>query len=105
LFDSAVEATTDLFFAMREKFSGRDPNAILHVLDKWVTYKPGCTKDNQFCGNTRWLALVRKQQTQPYVEAIFGCGSARPGRGRIFPVLLLILLYFKARYRRAAGSG
>jgi hypothetical protein len=104
LFDSAVEATTDLFFAMREKFSGRDPDAILHVLDKWVTYKPGCTQDNQFCGNTRWLELVRKQQTQPYVEAIFGCGSAGP-RGRMFPLLLLILLYFKARYRKAAGSG
>jgi len=105
LFDSAVEATSDLFFAMREQFAGRDPNAILHILDKWVTYKSGCTKDNEFCGNTRWLALVRKEQTKPYVEAIFGCGSAGYGLGLIFPVFLLILVYFKARYQKAAGSG
>jgi hypothetical protein len=101
LFDSAVEATTDLFFAMREQFSGRDPQAVLHVLDTWVTYKAGCTKDNEFCGNTRWLALVRKEQTKPYVKAIFGCGGAGPGRGRIFPALLLILVYFSVRYRKA----
>ena len=78
LFDAATQATIDLFLALRESSDGRDPEALTHMLDAWVTLKPDCNADNQFCDNERWIELAREEPTRPYVESFLGC-TARPG--------------------------
>lgn len=91
---AAVEATIDLFYAARAQFEGSDPEGVETVLDKWVVLKEGCTKANGFCNNGRWLDLVREEQTEPFIEAIFGCRSTgrSEGTGAVLPVLAALLL-------------
>ena len=102
LVDKAVLATTDLFIAVRERYAGRDPDAVLTVLDDWVTLRPGCTLANDFCDNSERLAVARIDQTEPYLSSVFGCNSAGAGGaggvGRI-AILLLLLLWVGVRAR------
>ena len=89
---AAESATQDFVFAVRQEFSGADPDAVQAVLDAWVTLRPGCTIDNDYCGGGRWLDLLREEQTRPYVEAFFGCSVAVGSRpGAAFPWLLALL--------------
>jgi hypothetical protein len=102
--NAAVEATIDLFYAARAQFEGSDPEAVETVLDKWVILKEGCSKANDFCNNRRWLDLVREEQTEPFVEAIFGCRSTGRSGGGTGAVLLslaaLFLLHMRTRRRK-----
>jgi hypothetical protein len=90
---AAVEATIDLFIAARAVLLDQDAAALEAFLDRWITLRPGCDADNVYCGNERWLEVVRTEQTRPYLEAIFGCGAgARPvGCGWLLWVGLLAL--------------
>ena len=93
---AAIEATTDLFIAYRELVEGRDPEAVDHLLDKWVVYKPGCTLDDKFCDNGLWLDVVRQKQTGPYL----GCSSS-PSKMPMLPWIgiMAILLFRRSRSR------
>lgn len=88
----AIEATVDLIIAVRQQFNGWDPNAVTHVLDKWVTLRPGCTFENHFCDNERWERLGRTNQTGPYVEEMLGCGAVNMGASGAAELCLLLLL-------------
>ncbi len=111
LADHAVLATTELFVAVREQYSGRDPDAVLAVLDTWVTLKPGCTLENDFCDNSERLAVARIDQTEPYLKAVFSCSAAGANSHRgvgmtvvgMTVVGLLLLLFWvgvRARIRK-----
>ena len=101
--EAAIEATVDLLIAARERFSDKDPNAVVHVLDKWLTLQPAeeCTLANAYC-NANMLAHARVKQTAPYLEGIFGCESltmtARP-QERDAGVALTLLLAFAMMLR------
>jgi hypothetical protein len=97
LADAAVAATADLFAAARDQFHGLDPDAANAALDDWLTLRPGCTLDNEFCDNGHWLDVVRKDQTGPYVRGLFGCsnagGTGSPGSATaVFLGLLALIL-------------
>ncbi len=77
LVDAAVTATGELLVAVLRQFGGSDDGAVERVLDSWLILRPGCTKDNDFCGNERWLKTVRKDQTGPHLKDAFGCSSSR----------------------------
>jgi hypothetical protein len=96
---AARAATRDFVLAVRQEFSGADPDAVEAVLDAWLTYRPGCTFDNDYCGGGRWLDLLREEQTRPYLEAFFGCSAVprRPGPGAV-PTFLLLLGLARAVY-------
>jgi hypothetical protein len=88
----AQEATKEFSFVVNNYFSQGDEEGLDIFLDEWITLKPGCTIEDEFCGNGRWLALVRTKQTGPYVREFLGCQSV-PGRTRpIIPGFILLLL-------------
>jgi hypothetical protein len=97
LSDAAVAATADLFAAVRDQFHGLDPGATEAVLDEWLTLKPGCTFENDFCDNGHWIEVARRDQTGPYVRGLFGCATGRPvGSCDAVPVHLLVLALLAA---------
>ncbi len=83
--DSATMATIDLLVAARERFSDKDPQAVVHVLDKWIVLQEDtrCELDNQYC-DAPMLSHAREKQTAPYLESIVGC-SIRGGAGQPQP--------------------
>ncbi len=93
---AATEATIDLFAAARDQLFGRDPSGIEHVLDKWVTLKPGCDETNDYCDNARWVEVLREHQTGPYIEEILGCRTA-PGRDFTGLGVLVVLVCVRRR--------
>jgi len=94
---AATEATTDLFVAFRELTEGRDGHAIEHLLDKWIVLRDGCDQSNNFCGNERWLKIVRAQQTKAYLS----CQTGGRGTASVtFLVLLAGLVLLRARIAR-----
>ncbi len=96
LFNASVEATRDLLMAVKDEFLDTNPNAIRGVLDEWLTYKPGCSKDNMFCDNEQWLKVVRKEQTGPYLEGIFGCSTIAGARNSFLGTIALVFLLLGA---------
>lgn len=74
-FEAASRATRDLFVATRDIFRGRNPNAVLDVLDAWVRYRGDCSEDNGFCGNEYWLDLLRDEPSGPYLCTVGWVGS------------------------------
>lgn len=103
LFESAKEASRDYVVAVRDKFKGYNPAAVDEFLDKWIVLKPGCTIEDNFCGNERWVQLVREEQTEPYLKKIFGCTVS--GRETVDPAdllvpALLMLIFCLTRRRR-----
>lgn len=99
----AVVATAELLSAAREQYSGREPDAVLEVLDKWISQRSGCTWENDFCDNSEGLRIARIDQTQPYLEEIFGCGTARSrGSGGVAVLFLLVILGIREIRKRAS---
>ncbi len=86
--EAATEATIELFFATREILNGRDPDAIEHLIDRWLVLREGCDENNDYCGNTEQLEVIEDEQTGPYLGELANCQSA-PGPG---PWALLLLL-------------
>lgn len=105
LAEAATRATIDLFLATRELAVGRDEQAVEHVLDAWLTLEPGCTADDDFCGNRRWVELARESPTKPYLDTYLGCRSA-PGRSAPPWALMAVLLgaFGGIRARRRSSS-
>ena len=101
--EAAADATIELFYAWRGERTGLAPGAVVRVLDRWVTLKPGCTKENNFCENPDWLALVREHQTKPYLEAMLGCSATPRGNGSPALLLALLLVVLGARKRAFRG--
>jgi hypothetical protein len=95
--EAATAATADLFGAARDRFAGLDPRAPEAVLDEWLTLRTGCKLEDEFCDNGRWLAIVREEQTGPYVSGLFGCsiagavGTAAPGAVSSLGLLFLAI--------------
>ncbi|MEM9068284.1 MAG: hypothetical protein AAGE52_07245 [Myxococcota bacterium] len=69
-FQAASRASRDLFIASRDFFRGRNLDAVQSVLDAWVRYREGCNEENGFCGNERWLEVLREEPTGPFLCAV-----------------------------------
>lgn len=91
---AAVTATGELLVAASRQFDGTDNGAVERVLDNWLVLQPGCTKENDFCGNERWLETVRKDQTGPYLKKAFGCSSSKSLSNSRIGILGLLMMLF-----------
>jgi hypothetical protein len=92
--DAAVTATGEMLVAVSRQFDGTDNGAVERVLDNWLVLQPGCTKENDFCGNERWLETVQKDQTGPYLKKAFGCNiflGPATRKTDIFTLLLMLI--------------
>ncbi len=67
---AATDATGDLFAAFRDLISRRAPESVDFVLDGWMTYRAGCTAEDDFCGNGEWLDIIREEPTGPYLCSV-----------------------------------
>lgn len=56
----------------------RNAALLLPTLNRWMGLVPGCTMANHYCHNYRWEEIARDEQTEPYMEEVFGCSV--PGR-------------------------
>jgi hypothetical protein len=93
LFNASVDATEELLDAVSQQFEGSNNGEVERVLDNWLVLLPGCTKENAFCGNDRWLEAVRKDQTGPYLRKAFGCSSVvGPLRNTVEILTILLML-------------
>lgn len=98
-FEAASRATRDLFVATRDTFRGRNPNAVLDVLDAWVRYRGGCTEENGFCDNDYWLDVLREEPSGPYLCNV---GWMESAWGRSFAhiwISAIALLWWRRRFR------
>lgn len=99
--EAARQATLDLLFAFRMANSG-DQIALEAFLDEWFTLLPGCTPENDFCDNSKGLAVVEREPTGPYLPEWMIC-SARPNAGSpvvLWPALALVLFAVRRRRQR-----
>lgn len=88
---AAKLATVDLVETYIAALRGEE-GVIDRFLDEWVILLPGCRAENEYCGNTEGLAIVRRDPTGPYLPEWLIC-SFRPGRapGGVGWVLLALL--------------
>ncbi|MEM1413479.1 MAG: hypothetical protein AAGH15_01195 [Myxococcota bacterium] len=93
---AATQATGELFVAAREVFTGRDPLAVGSVLDAWLRHRPGCTVENEFCDNGRWLELARREPSEPYL-----CSGGASAPFVASQLLWLVAGWWWVRRRRA----
>jgi hypothetical protein len=100
LVNAAVLATIDLFYAARSMFNGTDADATQLVFDAWLAYRAGCTLDNDFCDNRRWLDQVRRDQTAPYLSCAI---ATRPGPSGASGWFILLALFLLGRGRGKRG--
>ncbi len=99
--DAAVAATIDLYATLRALRSGLEPHALDAFLGRWFVFREGCTLSDGFCGNTRWVEVLREHQTQPYLEAIFACEA----RSRPASPAWMVLSVFGGLWMRWARGG
>lgn len=63
----ATQATRELLNVMTAAVrQNRDPS-LSEFLDRWFVLHPGCTVENEMCGNPDALAIARKKPTGPYL--------------------------------------
>ncbi len=94
---NATHSSMNQFFqAINGQFQETDTTAIDDYLNEWMTLKPGCTFDNDFCGNGTWVEIARRQQTSAYLGEMFGCSvvSTPPREFSITAVLFLLGIVF-----------
>jgi uncharacterized protein (TIGR03382 family) len=70
---SATDASAELVRATQQYWIDRDRAAVEAVLDDWMTYEPGCSLANDYCGSP-WVPIAKTAET----SALLGC-SAAPG--------------------------
>ena len=98
LFAAADQATADLFEAFLSQQEG-DEAAIDALLDKWLTLQEGCTLENDFCDNARWLEAARRDPTSTYFPRWMLCGARTEVPGTVWPWLIaaLVVMIYLAR--------
>ncbi|MEM9864547.1 MAG: hypothetical protein AAF938_23305 [Myxococcota bacterium] len=103
--EAATQATRALFVAARDQLRGRNPAATDDLVDGWVRFRPGCNVANGFCGNERWLEVLRREPTTPFLcSASWG---GRPFGSKLADVLAraVVALAFLRVMRRRRKKG
>jgi hypothetical protein len=97
---SARHATEELFRAIQRELLDGDQGAVNEVLNKWLTYEPGCTLANNYC-DSPWVEFARLKLTGPYLCALYG-GSAtdHTPEGGLPWLLTIAALGLRCRYLR-----
>jgi hypothetical protein len=104
LIDGATASTIDLFYAARAMYNGTDPDATRLLFEAWLAYKPGCSQDNDYCGNQRWVDVFRESPTSSYLGcSVSGAPGRTSGRPSLFMVLSITLLVSFAAWRASRG--
>ncbi|MGD8862380.1 MAG: hypothetical protein PVI30_20380 [Myxococcales bacterium] len=86
--DAATDATVDLIELTGELQAGQGDDLIAALLDRWLIVQPGCSRENGFCDNERWLELAQQDtSTTP-----MGCGVGVQGTGTSPSTLVFGLL-------------
>lgn len=88
---AAQAASEDFVLAVLAQLKGNE-DALDGFFVEWMTLKPGCTMDDDYCGNTRWVKLARRDQTEPYLEEAFGCTAGPQGPARAWGLLLALVV-------------
>lgn len=65
--DVARQAGGDYLTAFVDEYTGTNPNAMESTLDRWTSYQPGCTVENNLC-DSQWLEIAENGQAAPLVE-------------------------------------
>ena len=101
LANAAIEASIDFVVAVRDELGGLDSGATDRVLDKWMTYQPGCNIDNDYC-NSAWVEIAKTDQTQPMIEEYLGCQCGIPNslNSKAYFFLLVLFLVLISFIRR-----
>lgn len=79
--EMAIEATAELFAAVRQGIATGEMTAVEVVMDDWMTYAEGCDHGNAYC-DSDWAKLGASDPTTPPL----GCSSTGP-----FGLALLLL--------------
>ncbi len=96
-----LDSSVDLVFAATAFIDGKDDDLITvrAVMDKWLSYQPGCDQSNHYC-DSPWAKRALANPTLPYLEDIFGCHTAAAAAGSAWPLFLLVLVGLSPRRRR-----
>lgn len=96
--DVAEQATADLIEAFETdrqagQISGQETAASEEVLDRWMSYLPGCTFENDFC-DSPWVDVAKESQAAPLLErpamlCATGANAGAPGALAGLAALLL----------------
>jgi hypothetical protein len=98
---SAATATEDLFRAMRAEIRENKQGELDAMLAKWLTLKPGCTIDNNYC-DCPWLDTAKRKLSGPYLCQAADEPISDPWRQLVLPWALLFFagLLLARRLRR-----
>jgi hypothetical protein len=105
--------------ALEKGFAACDPDETQLETCGWINYNPPCGEavqagdsaartaaccvaSNAYCG-TKWLSVFREKQSEPYLEAIFGCSVASPRRASGALAFAFGFLLAAVWLRRRAG--
>jgi hypothetical protein len=99
LVEAATEATAHLFAAAHDMFTNGHPRAPEILLDRWLTYRSGCTRDDDYCDNGRWMEVAAEDVTTPPLCSTSGVTS-RGTAGGLWLLAAATLLLWR-RMRRA----
>jgi hypothetical protein len=93
LVEAAKQASSQFLEAALKPSTDGEQDSIVTVLDDWQTLKPGCNKDNGYCGNESWVKIARKKQTGPYLEEMLGCSylGSKSTNQSVYSILLAVL--------------
>lgn len=95
--EGVLQASVDLVFAAMAVMEGEDDDllGVQAVMDKWLTFEPGCNMQNNYC-DSQWAQRAKDNPTLPYVESIFGCScSTDAGAPALFLIFLLLVVFRK----------
>jgi hypothetical protein len=102
LFEAADAATADLFEAFLQMQEG-DETAVDQLFDEWLFLEEGCSFDDDFCGNTEWVAVARRDPSGTYLPGWVLC-SAQLGAARTMWIWVIgALVAAVLAFRRATG--
>jgi MYXO-CTERM domain-containing protein len=96
--EGVLQSSVDLVFAAMAVLEGEDENLVgVHaVMDKWLTFEPGCNLQNNYCGS-QWAKRAKDDPTLPYIESIFGCSCQTESGSPALLLLFLLLTAFRKR--------
>lgn len=94
---AAIEASADLFRALTVEIADPGSSNAAIAVEKWVSYKSGCTLDNDYCSSP-WVEIAREEPTEPYLCAQAALSRGRGGAlGLCLASLLGVVLFWRRR--------
>ena len=77
LVESATQASSELMQAAVLYFATGDRESVEQVLDRWLTYEPGCGYNEGYC-DSPWVEYTRRLTTEPLLGCTIEAVPHRP---------------------------